>query len=463
VQAHAGDSRPGQALITRLPAAPRISKETHCSPRGEPPAGSAGRMWRRAPAARPLPRRGRCRPTPGLLRAALAAAACTCLAWAALTPLLPHASSRASGARLRVAVRPRGDLGASAPRAAAAAGNQSAAAGGDGGEDAWSEDWGAGNDEQGPGSAQWRAAQAGVEHVLRVMAAAGMAPPAFDAPAAARERAAFAPPGWAAAAAAAADPAAAREAAGAAFAARCGGAPAGADGQLAARRAAAAERLRVLRLDAAAAAHWAALDLPTLDQPRPAARRCAAARPPSTRLGPRRLVSRDHGAAGARRSMAGQQRAGAAAVKRQTVASGRQALSKCRASEPPEMREPGAVEGLRRPCSPGARGTPGVRARQAAAGGAAAGAAEPVRVRGGRARGAGGGRGGGRRSRGWAGRSSAGSGGAVRVRGAGGCTRQPAAFAGVVCCRSHVPPAWHSVCAAGRRALITGRGRRVHP
>ncbi len=248
-------------------------------------------MWRRAPAARPLPRRGRCRLTPGLLRAALAAAACTCLAWAALAPLLPHAPSSAGGARLRVAVRPRGDPGATASRGAAAAGNQSAAAGGANGEDAWSGDWDAADDEQGPGSAQWRAQQAGVEHLLRVMAAARTPPPAFDAPAAARERAAFAPPGWAAAAAAAADPTMAREAAGAAFAAACGGAPAGAGGQLAARQAAAAERLRVVRLDAAAAAHWTALDLPTLDQPDPAARRCAAARPPSTCVGARGLAT----------------------------------------------------------------------------------------------------------------------------------------------------------------------------
>ena len=229
-------------------------------------------MWQRATALRPRPRRRGGRPVAAghTVHAGLALAA---LAALLLLLLLRGVPSSRPSYRLRVRVRP----AASAPGAAAPAAPS-------GNSSYWEEEWAAAersvpdalhDTAQGPGSAQWRAQQAGVEHLLAAMAAAGAALPAYDGAAAARERAAFAPRSWVAAAE---DPNPNPRHGSAARAARC-------DldkglgmmrGLREARRAAAAERLRVLRLDAAAALHWAELDLPTLDQPDPAARRCAA-------------------------------------------------------------------------------------------------------------------------------------------------------------------------------------------
>ena len=228
-------------------------------------------MWGRATASRPR-RRGGGRPiaTGHTVRAGLVLAA---LAALMLLLLLRGAPFSQPSYRLRVRVKP----AASAPGAAAPAAPS-------GNASYWEDEWEAAersapdalhDTAQGPGSAQWRAQQAGVEHLLAAMATAGAALSAYDGAAAARERAAFAPRSWVAAAG---DLNPNPRRGGAARAARC-------DldkglgmmrGSREARRAAAAERLRVLRLDAAAALHWAELDLPTLDQPDPAARRCAA-------------------------------------------------------------------------------------------------------------------------------------------------------------------------------------------
>ena len=226
-------------------------------------------MWQRASDNRPRPRRRGGRPVAvaRVLRAALTLATCAAL----VVLLLRSAPFGQPSYRLRVRVRPL-SLAPDAAAPAAPSGNTSF----------WEDDWDAEHGApdalhdtaQGPGSAQWRAQQAGVEHLLAGMAAAGAALPAFDGAATARERAAFAPRSWAAAAG---DPDANPQLGSAAGAAHC-------DlvkglgtmvGPRQAQRAAAAERVRVLRLDMAAALHWAELDLPTLDQPDPAARRCA--------------------------------------------------------------------------------------------------------------------------------------------------------------------------------------------
>ena len=154
-------------------------------------------MWQRATALRLRPRRRGGRPAPAghTVRTGLALAA---LAALLLLLLLRGVPSSQPSYRLRVRVRP----AASAPGAAAPAAPS-------GNSSYWEEEWAAAersvpdalhDTAQGPGSAQWRAQQAGVEHLLAAMAAAGAALPAYDGAAAARERAAFAPRSWVAAA-----------------------------------------------------------------------------------------------------------------------------------------------------------------------------------------------------------------------------------------------------------------------
>lgn len=216
------------------------------------------------------------------LRAVLALAACAYLVWLSVLVLLPALPpARRPSTHVRIDIRP-SDVGIHANGfrpAARAQGIDSSHAG---------ERQAAGRDrdappnaEQGPGSAQWRAQQAGVEHLLALMAADGLQQPVLDLDAARRERAAFAPLGWVPAASDGADSAEERsggepEAAGEGRCALGQGLRqvlGSGEAKLAELSAAAAERLRVLRLDAAAALHWASLDLPTLDQPNPVVRR----------------------------------------------------------------------------------------------------------------------------------------------------------------------------------------------